>query len=829
MSVLLVDPGRGTSLEIDDGALGYCVESVEIGGPEVREVVDSRVLDDGTFDRTRYVGNRSVTITLTAVSGEVDEQSRLALMDLIAPYMHPGRRIEIYFGFDPQRASRMLRCRGSEWSVPWENPGYLNVSFAWVTYGGPYYYSQSEYSVRLGFSGDVTDGRNYYEALITAPAWPVNMMSSDQAAGFEYGSTVASNGPLLGWQRNASPTQLARSTAQARSGTSSLALTRSDGTAGSVQVFPTPWAGQGIVAGNRYAVQCSVYRPAGNGDVSSFSIRVRDTASQVLRNVGLPQPDLGGAWLDVYLELIAQADDLIIPFPNLLIGAGQTAYVDQAQVTDLGRYAFPGRGLLSEQQSSIEAGSTAPTSGGFPGWSASVAATSVRRSTDRSVSGASSLAVSSTTTVCSVRTTADNGSGDLAHLPATPGLYRFSLSAWTDQAGVVIEPCLVAYNAAGAVIAVPTNADRMTSYTVPPNVWSPVVCVVRLPAGTVKVLPYVVTRNAPAGQLTWIDQLSVERVTSTPAYTDPSRGSRGLAVAANLVTPNQASVETDATDFNADAATIARSTEQARVGGASLKVMGTTGSPIVYLRPDNVFSHYVPIPLGTTRVTYMASVYTTASDRTCYLGGQMYDAAGAGTSGYFWGTAYPLKPGWTDLVAYYDIAPTTTWALFSPSPRGGAAGDVYYLDRMGVFEGMVLAGEWAMPGTSGKWGRKYDRVYPAGSTPTQAVCVNAGNVDADWRAVISGPIEGVALANYTTGLALYFPNLVIPGGETVVIDSATHTVLANGEPGSSRYGFIDFARSEWWKLVPGSNRIAISSDTYSAPASTVITWRDAFY
>jgi hypothetical protein len=75
---------------------------------------------------------------------------------------------------------------------------------------------------------------------------------------------------------------------------------------------------------------------------------------------------------------------------------------------------------------------------------------------------------------------------------------------------------------------------------------------------------------------------------------------------------------------------------------------------------------------------------------------------------------------------------------------------------------------------------------------------------------------------------LAFPSLQVPAGQNVVIDSAAHTVYADGEPGSSRYHFLDFATATWFDLVPGQNVLRVVSNTFSAPSQTVVTWRDAY-
>ena len=125
------------------------------------------------------------------------------------------------------------------------------------------------------------------------------------------------------------------------------------------------------------------------------------------------------------------------------------------------------------------------------------------------------------------------------------------------------------------------------------------------------------------------------------------------------------------------------------------------------------------------------------------------------------------------------------------------------------------------------YGRVYDRTYPPAGTSVAPV-INAGSAPAEWTATVFGAVSGFTLVNLTTGDQLAFPTLNVPAGQNVVVDSFTHTVLAGGDPGSSRYSYIDFAHSRWFRLAPGLNRMTVVSSTFSAPAQTHITWRDTY-
>jgi hypothetical protein len=179
---------------------------------------------------------------------------------------------------------------------------------------------------------------------------------------------------------------------------------------------------------------------------------------------------------------------------------------------------------------------------------------------------------------------------------------------------------------------------------------------------------------------------------------------------------------------------------------------------------------------------------------------------------------------------------TVSWRTASESPWALSVveHDVTLTPYGGEFPGrdyfeadLPIDSEWLAVDPNITTGRVYDRGYPE-SGATTAPVVNAGNVPADWRATVYGPITGFTLLNVTTGDRLVFPTLNIPAGSNVVIDSASHSVLAEGDPGSSRYSTIDFAASNWFRLAPGVNQMSVLSTVFSAPSQTHLIWRDAF-
>lgn len=163
MGVCLVADGIET-VELDDPAAGYVVTGVDVGAAQLREVVSPRPMADGTVDRTRFAGSRSVTLNVTFVESP---SSRQVLLDRVAPFLRPGQESELVLETDPGLAPRVLQVRAADWSAPWSRPGMLTVSFGFVTVGTPWFLSQEWQELRLAPEGS-EPGRTYDESMIAA-------------------------------------------------------------------------------------------------------------------------------------------------------------------------------------------------------------------------------------------------------------------------------------------------------------------------------------------------------------------------------------------------------------------------------------------------------------------------------------------------------------------------------------------------------------------------------------------------------------------------------------------------------------------------------------
>ena len=156
----------------------------------------------------------------------------------------------------------------------------------------------------------------------------------------------------------------------------------------------------------------------------------------------------------------------------------------------------------------------------------------------------------------------------------------------------------------------------------------------------------------------------------------------------NLLTANQASIETDTTGLAvANVATIARSTAQAKVGSASLLITDTNGTANAGAAGTPRGTSGIAVTPGVT-YTGTASVLKGVGTRTLQLRLLWWDAGGS----------YLSLTAWTTLIAT-GVAPATAAFVSVETKMNdvGSINDSYYADCWGFWQG--AGGQWALPGT----------------------------------------------------------------------------------------------------------------------------------
>jgi hypothetical protein len=290
----------------------------------------------------------------------------------------------------------------------------------------------------------------------------------------------------------------------------------------------------------------------------------------------------------------------------------------------------------------------------------------------------------------------------------------------------------------------------------------------------------------------------------------------------NLLSDNQASMETDASGWAGEASTtLARGTERATHGAASLRMTATTATIVATMALPGA-----PVVAGET-YSLTGQAYTTVAGRALTWGLRFFDAGGAQVGGDSARVDVPLTPNaWTPVR--YEVAVPA--GAVTARPRGFISGvtvgEVAWLDSVGIFTGSGQYA-WYLPSQGGTTGRGYDRLYPAGDS-TNVLIINPGQVTVPWTARIYGPCTNPRLYNDTSGEGLIFTangGLALGAGESALLDSAARSVTVEG---ANRYDRLNLAVSSWWSLYPGDNRIRLQPDQFSPGCQAEITWRPAW-
>jgi hypothetical protein len=119
------------SVPLENPAAGYFCTSLDLGYPDVRDVVNNRPDQDGIDDRTMYMGGRTVTAEITALTGagaQID-----AVASSFAPFMTPSVRPVLHYILDrPGAAERTLTLRPSGYSWPVAGPFERDIQLQFV-------------------------------------------------------------------------------------------------------------------------------------------------------------------------------------------------------------------------------------------------------------------------------------------------------------------------------------------------------------------------------------------------------------------------------------------------------------------------------------------------------------------------------------------------------------------------------------------------------------------------------------------------------------------------------------------------------------------------
>lgn len=141
---------------------GYIPQSVDLGFPVAREVVQNAPDADGTIDTTTYFGARNITCPLVLdsyISGVALEE----MEDRLRPFLLPSRRSVLIGLFREGGSERRAVVRGSQWSGVIDARDHRPVAVQWVCPSG-IIESAELHTVTAGAGGEVAQSGLTFDA-----------------------------------------------------------------------------------------------------------------------------------------------------------------------------------------------------------------------------------------------------------------------------------------------------------------------------------------------------------------------------------------------------------------------------------------------------------------------------------------------------------------------------------------------------------------------------------------------------------------------------------------------------------------------------------------
>lgn len=175
----------------------------------------------------------------------------------------------------------------------------------------------------------------------------------------------------------------------------------------------------------------------------------------------------------------------------------------------------------------------------------------------------------------------------------------------------------------------------------------------------------------------------------------------------NLLTRNQASLETDTTGWAVRAnATIARTTAQAADGAASLQVTAAADGTMAVETTRGASG--IPVTGGKT-YTVLASLRAAATSRDVLVGINWFDASGADLGFSTPPTTPDATGSWTQVSRTEEAPAAARFASVVVQINSPVAAEVHYVDKVSIASGSSTT--WALPDLG------FTRLTPATSEP----------------------------------------------------------------------------------------------------------------
>ena len=447
------------------------------------------------------------------------------------------------------------------------------------------------------------------------------------------------------WTPGTNAAALNKTTAQALHGLSSLLITPT--AAGSTTTITLASGYRPTVSVGRMYTAMGWMRASTSGRVVRLDLQwYTSGGSLISTSQGLAMVDTTTGWVQLIASGIAPSTAVTVGIIVTIFNpsaATDTHYLDEAYISPV-----PIRNLLPLNTSIMEID--------ISGWVAASQATITSTSTTV-FEGADALQVTATGATPTVSSlTGTSG------VPVIPGR-SYTATAQT-RAGVTGRTCtasIIWYTAAGAVIST-SSGTAITSTT---TGWTLATVTATAPA----------TAAFAAVQLQWTtanvnDTFFVDIVTLFIAST-------------NLLTANQASIETDATGWTTTSnCSVARSTAQFLDGVASLMLTSTAAGT---MSAKNAPANTVSVTVGVS-YTASAAFMAAASARSVEVNINWRDASQSLLSTTSGTPVTDSTTGWTVATVTGTAPANAVYATVEVMVNStGAASEVHYVDSIGIF------------------------------------------------------------------------------------------------------------------------------------------------
>jgi hypothetical protein len=149
----------GRVLPLEDDVAGYYCTELNLGYPEVRDVMNNRPARHGVVDRSAFFGSRAISATISGRGGSMalDE-----IATVFAHWMVPELRPELHYVLDrPGRPERFVTVRAAHYGWPITGAKVRDVQLQWIAADPTMYDPSGQAATSSAGTGTMSTDRLY--------------------------------------------------------------------------------------------------------------------------------------------------------------------------------------------------------------------------------------------------------------------------------------------------------------------------------------------------------------------------------------------------------------------------------------------------------------------------------------------------------------------------------------------------------------------------------------------------------------------------------------------------------------------------------------------